>query len=253
MASSSAAEAVPQTESGVLKGHEGAVLAVRFNKDGAYCLTCGRDRTLRLWNPHRGLAIKTYTGHGRDVRDVAVSSDNSKLASCGGDRHIFYWDVQTGRIIRRFPGHDSEINDVEFNSECNVLVSGGYDCFVKVWDCRSFNMTPIQVIEGFRDSVTSIVVTQSEIVCGSVDGTIHTFDIRMGKVVTDHLDQAVTSVSLSNDGYCVLAGCLDSKLRLLDRRTGELLNEYSGHQNKIMLNLDGSDPLNVRWGHQFKF
>lgn len=33
---------------------------------------------MRLWNPHRGVPIKTYTGHGYDVRDVAVVSDNSK-------------------------------------------------------------------------------------------------------------------------------------------------------------------------------
>lgn len=37
-----------------------------------------QDRTLRLWNPHRGVHIKTYAGHGYDVRDVCVSADNSK-------------------------------------------------------------------------------------------------------------------------------------------------------------------------------
>lgn len=37
-----------------------------------------QDRTLRLWNPHKGLAIKQYVGHGYDVRDVTISSDNSK-------------------------------------------------------------------------------------------------------------------------------------------------------------------------------
>ena len=37
-----------------------------------------QDRTLKLWNPHRGVLVKTYQGHGHDVRDVAVSADNSK-------------------------------------------------------------------------------------------------------------------------------------------------------------------------------
>lgn len=37
-----------------------------------------QDRTVRLWNPHRGIPIKVYTGHGYDVRDAAVVSDNSK-------------------------------------------------------------------------------------------------------------------------------------------------------------------------------
>ncbi len=65
--------ALPTKEAAVLRGHEGAVLAVRFNHDGKYCLSCGKDRTLRLWNPLNGLHIKTYSGHARDVRDVAVS------------------------------------------------------------------------------------------------------------------------------------------------------------------------------------
>ena len=45
---------LPTAERAVLRGHEGAVLAVRFNADGNYLLTCGQDRTLRLWNPHKG-------------------------------------------------------------------------------------------------------------------------------------------------------------------------------------------------------
>lgn len=41
----------------------------------------------------------------------------------------------------------------------------------------------------------------------------------------------MTSVALSGDGNCILASCLDSGLRLLDKSTGELLNQYRGHQN----------------------
>jgi mitogen-activated protein kinase organizer 1 len=44
----------------------------------------------------------------------------------------------------------------------------------------------------------------------------------------------VTHVSVSNDGKCMLASCLDSKLRLLETDTGELLNAYSGHQATSM-------------------
>jgi mitogen-activated protein kinase organizer 1 len=40
----------------------------------------------------------------------------------------------------------------------------------------------------------------------------------------------VTHISVSNDGKCVLASCLDSRLRLLETDTGELLNAYTGHE-----------------------
>lgn len=33
---------IPDDLVGVLQGHEGPVLAVRFNTQGTYCLTCGK-------------------------------------------------------------------------------------------------------------------------------------------------------------------------------------------------------------------
>lgn len=223
---------LPNREVNVLRGHEGAVLAARFNSNGDYCLSCGRDRTIRLWNPHRGIHIKTYKSHGREVRDVHVTRDNSKLCSCGGDRQIFYWDVSSGRVIRKFRGHDSEVNAVKFNDFATVVVSAGYDKSVRVWDCKSHSTEPIQIIETFLDSVMSVCVTTTEIIAGSVDGTVRTFDIRTGREISDSLGQPVNCISLSNDGNCVLASCLDSTLRLMDRSSGELLQEYKGHTCK---------------------
>jgi WD40 repeat protein len=71
-----------------------------------------QDRTIRLWNPHKGTFIKSYLGHGYEVRDIAVFKDNSKLASVGGDKQVFLWDVASGQVIRKFRGHDSTINAV---------------------------------------------------------------------------------------------------------------------------------------------
>lgn len=72
-------EDLPRKEVNVLKGHEGGVLAARFNSDGNYILSCGKDRTIRLWNPHRGIHIKTYKSHGREVRDVHVTTYTHSL------------------------------------------------------------------------------------------------------------------------------------------------------------------------------
>ena len=72
-----------------LNGHQGPIRAVRFNSwvsskftlrsfilfligNGDYCLTCSSDRTVRLWNPHKGTGIKTYKGPGQEVLDADV-------------------------------------------------------------------------------------------------------------------------------------------------------------------------------------
>lgn len=55
---------------------------------------------------------------------------------------------------------------------CNsVLTSYGVDAIL--YYC--------QVIDTFSDSVMSVVLTKTEIVAGSVDGTVRTFDIRNGR------------------------------------------------------------------------
>eukprot|EP00208_Stichococcus_sp_RCC1054_P006367 CAMPEP_0206145226 /NCGR_PEP_ID=MMETSP1473-20131121/26722_1 /ASSEMBLY_ACC=CAM_ASM_001109 /TAXON_ID=1461547 /ORGANISM="Stichococcus sp, Strain RCC1054" /LENGTH=309 /DNA_ID=CAMNT_0053541355 /DNA_START=511 /DNA_END=1437 /DNA_ORIENTATION=+ len=225
-------ETLPGELQHTLTGHDGPVLAVRFNKPGTYCLSAGRDRTIKLWNPHRGIVIKTYTGHGYDVRDVAVKDDNSQFASAGGDRQLFLWDVSTGQTVRKFGGHDGVINSVAWSPNNEVLVTGGYDQAVKVWDARSRSFHPLQVMRAFADSVTSVTITtDAEILAGSVDGTVRRFDVRAGLEVSDELGAAVTSVTVSGDGLCMLAGCMDGVVRLLDKAGGDLLATYQGHKH----------------------
>ena len=71
----------------------------------------------------------------------------------------------------------------------------------------------------------------AEILAASVDGTVRRFDVRGGCVYVDQMHAPVTSMALSHDGNCVLASCLDARLRLLDKASGELLAEYKGAQH----------------------
>jgi mitogen-activated protein kinase organizer 1 len=125
---------------------------------------------------------------------VACSADdNAKFASCGRDRAVFVWDVPTGNVIRKFEGHDhvralavllmvwlersvltlvwtkQGVNCVRYNADSSVLFSGSYDKTVRAWDIRARNAyMPIQVLDDFKDSVTSLVVSDHEIIAGYV-------------------------------------------------------------------------------------
>jgi hypothetical protein len=65
-----------------------------------------------------------------------------------------------------------------------------------------------------QDSVTSLAVGKTEIIAGSVDGTVRRFDVRMGRAYTDQLHHAVTSVALSHDGARPVTRCLASAFGL---------------------------------------
>jgi len=226
--------ALPTRADKLLKGHSGTVLTVKFNVEGNYCLSGGQDKIIRLWNPHKAICIKTYPGHGYEVTDIAVSMDNSRFASCGGDRSPFLWDVSTGRVIRKFRGHESTVNCVRFNKvqeENTTLVSASYDRSVRIWDLKSNSIDPIQTLSEAKDSVTSLFLTDYEIISGSVDGKIRNYDIRAGILRVDVVNQPITSINLSHDGNCILVGCLNNSVRLIDKSSGELLSTYLGHKN----------------------
>ncbi|KAK1853790.1 aspartate aminotransferase [Colletotrichum chrysophilum] len=229
------------------------VHAVTYSSSpGTYILTGSADRTIRLYNPAtqdaqprytsnlttrtaprvpEGRMIQSYASHGYEVLDLAVAADNERFASCGGDRAVFLWDVASATTLRRFGGnvhgHSSRINCVAFGGDGDSLViSAGFDTSVRVWDCKSNSAKPVQVMDEAKDSVTALVVRDAEIVAGSVDGRVRSYDVRMGKCITDTMGASVTSLKLTRDGKAMLVGSLDSKIRLMDRDSGSCLKTY---------------------------
>lgn len=184
----------------ILHGHNGAVLRVRYTRDGTYCMSCGADRKIMLWNPARAaektgaLLIKEYSGpHGKEVASVAIAKDCARFASCGGDAKAFVWDVSTGSVLKRLEGHGGRVNAVEFAAiDEAVLATAAYDNTVRLWDLRSQSRAAIQTINDFRDSVTSLAVGRDDkldwgLLAASVDGTIRRYDIRRGMVRCTYL------------------------------------------------------------------
>ncbi|ORY71669.1 WD40-repeat-containing domain protein [Pseudomassariella vexata] len=250
-----------------LLGSNGAVHAVTYSASpGTYILTGSSDRSIRLYNPQpntsiypsssnssyitakipssppsipEGRLIQTYSAHGYEVLSLTVSSDNARFASSGGDRTVFLWDVTTAKTIRRFGGnaqsHSARINAVALAGEDDsLIVSGSLDASVRLWDCKSTSFKPVQVLTEARDAISAVVVRGPEILAGSVDGRVRSYDVRMGRCVTDVQGPSVTSLCLTKDGKAVLVGSLDSKVRLMDRESGGCLKTYAdpGRKNE---------------------
>ncbi len=69
-----------------------------------------------------------------------------------------------------------------------MIATGSFDNSVKIWDIlnpQSFK--PVQILDDFKDSVTKVIFSDTQIICSSVDGYIRTYDIRMGKLLKDNI------------------------------------------------------------------
>lgn len=192
-------------------------------------MTSGSDKTVKLWNPHRKLFLKSYCGHGNEVLDACASSDSSQILSGGVDKTVILWDVSSGKPLRRLRVHSGNVTCVKFNEESNLAFSGSLDNTVMIWDIRAFNFQPIQVLKEAKDSISAIIVTDHEIVTGSLDSKIRCYDIRSGVLSVDYIGEPIVSLNLTRDGQCFIASTANGIIWLFDKTSGELLNEYSGH------------------------
>lgn len=53
---------------------QGAIRKVNHSKDGEYCVTCGQDKTIKLWNPHKSnILLQIFNGHNNEVLDADCS------------------------------------------------------------------------------------------------------------------------------------------------------------------------------------
>jgi mitogen-activated protein kinase organizer 1 len=184
-----------------------------------------------LWNPKKKLLLKKYDGHHSDVLDAVSSNDNANIVSGGTDKTVILWDVSSSEPVRRMRGHYGNVNCVSFNADSSVVLSASNDHSVRIWDVRSMGREPVQVLDEARDSVTSIAVSDHEIVTGSMDCKVRRYDLRVGIMNMDDVKAAVSSCNFTRDGQCILCNCLNNSLKLIDKETGSILQEFRGHVN----------------------
>lgn len=215
-----------------LRGHRGACLSVSLNVKGNYALSCGADRTVRLWNASSGAFVRAYEAHSKAVHCAQASADNASFASAGADRQAVLTDVASGSVLRRWRGHAAAVHAVALSANAQVCASGSYDATVRLWDARSHSPEPIQTLHDFGDAVTWVACEEAAVVAASVDGSVRTFDLRAGEVRRDVFGAPIGSAAISGDGNCLLAATLNDVMRLLDRTDGEELQAYRGHVNR---------------------
>lgn len=89
--------------------------------------------------------------------------------------------------MRRLRGHDSAVNSVSYSTDGGLLASGGYDQTARLWDMRAFARDAVQSMSDARDSVTAVLLRDTNLFAASMDGCVRRYDVRMGKKITDHI------------------------------------------------------------------
>ncbi|CAO3610103.1 unnamed protein product [Cunninghamella echinulata] len=134
-----------------MTSHSGAVLCVRWSKDGHYLASSSdNDNVIIIWeldkeagsgsvfgssdvNHETWRAVKYLRGHDSDVQDLAWSDNNQYLASCGVDGFIIIWDARSFEQIRKIDQHTGFVKGITWDPVGKYLASQSDDKKTKVW------------------------------------------------------------------------------------------------------------------------
>lgn len=117
-----------------LQSHlSGPVLELHFDPTGNSVISCGVDRTLRIWNVSSGHCIRTISDSGEMVLALAISSEG-KLAGSTEHLVVRVWDSQLNQCLHILTGLTSESRAVTFNIEGDQIIAGDNEGAIMVWD-----------------------------------------------------------------------------------------------------------------------
>ncbi|XP_041642175.1 coronin-2A isoform X2 [Cheilinus undulatus] len=170
------------------------------------------------------------SGHRGNVLDIKWNPFNDYcIASCSEDATVKVWEIPPHGVLKNLTvplkelqGHSRRVGLIEWHPTANnILLSTAYDYQVMIWnlDC------PEQVI---KNPVRTI--------------SLHT--------------DVVLSISFSTDGSVFTTTCKDKKVRLIETRSGNLLQEGSSKMHKAtkVLMLGNLKMLvttgTSRWNHR---
>jgi len=224
-----------------LEGHQGAIFALAFTRDGRRLASASWDHTAKVWDCETRRELLSFTGHSAPVHAVAFSPDGKRVASGAFDGQIKIWDAATGKLIASCDGFIFPVMSVAFSPDGKRIASGGSDRTVKIWDAQSGKL--LQSQKSHAASIHSVAFNHdgSRVASASWDRSVRIWDLAPRKGTAPMrdapfvlgLEDRVNSVAFSPDGKRIATAGEDKAVRVWDSETGQEL--FPPHRHRAVV------------------
>jgi WD40 repeat protein/uncharacterized membrane-anchored protein YhcB (DUF1043 family) len=193
-----------------INAHTDWVRCLSFTPDGGKLVSGSFDKTIKLWQLDRGIAIYTFTDHPKGVFALAVSPDGKFLASGSWDEIIKLWDLEAGQLIRNLSEHQASVRSLVIGPDSHTLVSGSLDRTMKLWSLPQGEVT--QTIAD-HEPIAAIALSPDGKLLASTgdDGMIKIWSLPTGKEVASLTgnQNCICSLIFAPDCQTIAAGTVN--------------------------------------------
>lgn len=160
----------------LVDAHAEGVNGLAFTPDDDRIVTCGAEKTVKLWNLADGKLLATFAGATDAVQSVAITPDGKQLLGGGLDKTLRVWPLpaaaQTGAVAAASQWEwPAAISCLRLSADGNRAVIGGDDNVVRVWDWTIGRQ--LQRFPGHTAAVLDVALSPDGqfVVSGSADKT----------------------------------------------------------------------------------
>jgi WD40 repeat protein len=243
----------------VLRGHDGGIPCLAFNREKSLLASGGKDRTVRLWDPASGKLLSTFKTAGH-VQSLAFSADGRLLAIgfwAGKDHGIQVLDSQTLDVLLSADHDLGVIHRLAlFDRGKQQYLAGCGESGFSVWTLENSGVKPggltlKPTMHQKAKRCLSLAVSPGTdprwIAWVREDRKIELWDIQnslAGKLSAPPMNQGWHGLAFFPDGqrlaFVSYTGTVEIWDVARDKRLSQLGNENRFHAPHIALNKDGT-------------
>jgi WD40 repeat protein len=180
-----------------------------ITSDNKYILTARTD-SIKMFDRSSGALVREFYGRGGSMEGLTISNDGRYVAAIEyGVAKI--WEIKTGKMLTQSGDYSqNKILSAAISPDGKYLITGSEKRITDVWDMESGKK--ILTLKGYLNEVDERILTDSYMYWAAL----------------------VNEAKLSPDGKYIAVGRTGNNAKLIDFKTGRVLNTLRGHSSMVI-------------------